>query len=344
MAKLTKIDGGALEPDPDNKSTIFISHRMEDGEIAKDIGNALSDLSAKIELYIAGNCDHRNAEFGSSSLKEDIARVLDKTELVLILYTHVDEDWSWVMWETGVATDPRKPDKTRIVPLSLTGAVPKVLEGQLVVRLDDNDSIRAFVKQLCTTPGFFPGLDGPLTDRAQKWIDTKADALFAKLKNHVRAETKRWRRCDRFFLNLDAKAVKKLEKSEKLPTKKLMGEIADCAKVIEPSEQVGSHFALAKHLDAPTLAQMRKSWERRRDEVGIPLAETRPWTTVLIEELWRICSGDAPSLKWEPFLSVSSNDWLYPLVIEYAVHPDGSYEFDVAVVSTLKPGETVPGE
>ncbi len=344
MAKVAKIGGGDFEPDPENKSTIFISHRMEDGKIAADIGESLKDITSRIELYIAGNCDHRNAEFGSASLRDDIANVLHKTELVLILYTDVDEDWSWVMWETGVATDPKKPDRTRIVPLSLTGEVPKVLEGQLVVQLNNRASVRTFVNQLCTKSGFFPGLDGPLTDRDAKYTNAKADALYETLKKHDQGETQRWRRCDRFFLKLDAKSVKKLEKSAKLPTKKLLGEIADCAKLLKPSEQVGAHFALAKHLESPTLSQMRKSWEKRRDEIGIPLAETRPWTTVLIEELWRICSGDTPSLKWEPFLSVSSNDWLYPLVVEYAVHPNGSYEFDVAVVSTLKPGEMVPGE
>lgn len=343
MAEVTQIRQGIKEPDPDNKSTIFISHRMEDGQIAKIIGDALKNLSDRIELYVAGNWEHRNAEFGAPSLKESIAKVLHKTEVVLILYTQVDEDWSWVMWETGVATDPSNPSKTRIVPLSLSENAPSVFDGQLVVRANDQNALRAFFKQICTKEGFFPGLEGPLTNRETKWINDQADALHAELKKIPPLEAKRWRRCDRFKLLLEAKAVKQLQ-AKKALTKQLVQTVAECSSVVEPSVEVGRHFGLAAHLEAPTLDELRASWESCRKDVGLPMAETRPWTAVLVEEIWRICNGKSARLNWEPFLSVYSNDWLYPLVIEYAELPTGAYEFDVAVVSTLEPGEKVPGK
>ncbi|MEM6539062.1 MAG: toll/interleukin-1 receptor domain-containing protein [Pseudomonadota bacterium] len=345
MSDETDQSGGSQQRlDPNNKTTVFISHRLEDAEIAKAVSAALKDLSQDIELYLAGNSKHRNSEFGST-LKDDIASVLDETEVVLILYTHEDEDWSWVMWETGVATDPRNPEKTRIIPISLTGAVPRVFEGKLVVDAQSQESMRTFFKQLCKDPNFFPGLNCALTRREDNWIEEQADKLHKVLAEISPAGIQRFRRCDRFLLRLEVEAVELLQSNTKaMPGAEAMEQILAAAQIITPSPQVSRHFGMAEVAEHTTLAKMRASWELDRAETGIATCETRPWTVIVVEELWRICNNYRPKLTWEPFLGVSDQDWLFPLVIEHAKFPDGAYEFDIAVVSTLKPGDTVPGE
>ena len=336
-------DSPPVSLDPQNKTTIFVSHRLEDGEIAEMIGDALKDLSQDVELFVAQNSQHRNAEFGKN-LSDDVARILDETELVLLIYTNEDQDWSWCMWETGVATNPRNPEGTRIVPISMTGAVPRVFEGKLVVQANSQESIRSFFKQFCTDPNFFPGHNGPLTTRPDDWIEGKADALFEKICSQP-AETRRYRRCDRFLLYVDAETVMRLKEDEQeQPDAAAVEEIIAAAKVINPSRQVGEHFGITEDFEKPTLAEIRARWEICRAQSDIPRSENRPWTAVLVEELWRICNRYSARLTWEPFLGVSNQNWLFPLVIEYAILPNGAYEFDIAVISTLKPGDVVPGQ
>lgn len=335
---------GQRELDPDNKTTVFISHRLEDGDIAKIIYDALSDASGEVEFYVANDSEHRNTPVGGS-LSDGIAKALSETELVLLIYTHDDEDWSWCMWETGVATNPLKADSTRVVPISLTGEVPKVFDGKLSVMTNNQNSVRAFFKQFCTDPDFFPGLNRPLTQRTDRWIEERADALYEKIRDARPSSTRRWRRCDRFLLRASPEAVELMRRdTENMPAGDDINTFLEMVHVIEPSREVSAHFGVAESLQQPTLAELRARWENCRNATDIPRSHNRPWTIVLCEELWRICNDYSSNLSWEPFLGVANKNWLFPLVIEYVILPDGGYEFDIAFVSTLRPGQTVPGE
>jgi hypothetical protein len=53
--------------------------------------------------------------------------------VVLLVYTTEDQDWSYCMWECGVAMKPDAP-QTRIVVLQCAAETPNVFEDR--VRVD----------------------------------------------------------------------------------------------------------------------------------------------------------------------------------------------------------------
>ena len=146
-------------------------------ESLRNLHSRIENCSDEIELYVAGDSEFRNASFGKS-IAQDVTQALHETELVLLLFTAEDADWSYCMWEAGVAVDPRKHDKTRTVVVSLNGTTPSVFEGQLYVDVNNKESLRSFFKELCTSAEFFPTLGRPLTNRDENFARQQADKLF----------------------------------------------------------------------------------------------------------------------------------------------------------------------
>lgn len=103
------------------------------------------------------------------------------------------------------------------------------------------------------------------------------------------------------------------------------------------------HFGYTNITQGITLGDLRKRWEGerdKRDKQGSNRLKSTPWTQVIIDELWRIITSRPTKLTWEPFLSLmegASNLWFYPIVQTYRTHSNGSYEFDLIVIQSLKP-------
>src|SRR6202043_3172076 len=145
----------------DGRPSVFVSHRHDDARIA-DV------LRSFIRRVTAGAVDvHQSSYEGSGPeigkiLSEELGHKLAESEIVLLLYTVADENWSYCMWECGVAFDPRKED-TRIIVLQAGGAVPAPLKDRVRVRLNEEESVRGFVKKFMTDANFFPRLSTAIT-------------------------------------------------------------------------------------------------------------------------------------------------------------------------------------
>ena len=76
------------------------------------------------------------------------------TQVLILIYTSPDEDWSYCMFECGVATDPKSPH-TNIIVFQCGRDAPKPFEDQLRVDVRRFDDIRKFSKAFFTDPTFF---------------------------------------------------------------------------------------------------------------------------------------------------------------------------------------------
>jgi hypothetical protein len=112
------------------KPTIFISHRHADKAIADVVAEFLDERSAgSATIYCSSHTDFVHPTAGDS-LEVSLKRALGASDVVVLIFTSEAEDWSWCMWECGVATYPNDERATKVVVLQCGDASPRVLRGQ----------------------------------------------------------------------------------------------------------------------------------------------------------------------------------------------------------------------
>lgn len=331
----------------DHIPTIFISHNFDDKTIAAKLARELSNLSEKLEFVVAGNSEHRTLQIGSN-IAVELANWLHKSEVVLLLYSSEDKDWTYCLWEAGVATDPQNQSGTKKIVFSLTGTAPSVFAGDLFVKVNDRESVRDFVKQLCLEDQFFHNLNGPLTDRKESWLVEAADRLFEEMQPFVDPKPRcEFSRLSEIRIKLEADIIEDLlcsESGERPPKGADLLPFLDQAVVIKGDAWAMRQFEYEADVDDVTLANLHTRWFDHRQKREETLANVRPWTEIVFDEIWRICERRPPNRTWEAFLALDEGAWISPIVTRWFLNTNKSMEFDIAFLRTHKPGAIAPGE
>ena len=162
---------------------LFISHKhiVPDKEIAKVLGDFVRNRSSNtIDVHLSSDPDFGGPEIGGQ-LKDQLCGALSKADVVLLVYTHADNDWSYCMWECGVATDANTA-ATNVKVIQCTGEVPNPFASDVRVDARDYDSVEGFVRSFMTFDGFFPS-GGPVTNfqETDDQVKKDAQALFVAL-------------------------------------------------------------------------------------------------------------------------------------------------------------------
>ena len=138
------------------QASIFISHKHADRQIATELRKFLDRWSHKeIPVFQSSDPLAQGPRLGHA-LTEELKQALWDTGVVLLVYTTEDQDWSYCMWECGVATKPGTP-QTRIIVLQCAAETPRVFEDQVRVDVRDLGDVLKFVKDFLTDSRFFPG-------------------------------------------------------------------------------------------------------------------------------------------------------------------------------------------
>jgi hypothetical protein len=161
---------------------LFISHKHSDKPIADAFREFVEDTLAKVTIFQSSSAEAEGVAFGRV-LSEGLKEALWKAGVVLLIYTTEDQDWSWCMWECGVATNPSSPE-TRTIVLQCSTAEPRVFADQRRCDARLKEDIHGLVRDLLTDPKFFPDSGGPLIEglnRDSRPVRDKADNLYARL-------------------------------------------------------------------------------------------------------------------------------------------------------------------
>ncbi len=136
------------------KPLLFISHRHGDDQIANVLYDFIKQRTlGKVELFSSSRAEASTTP--GSALNEDLGAKLAETRALALIYTTGNEDWSYCMYECGLATDPRTPD-TRIIVFQCTQDVPRVFANVVRVDVHKQENVRNFVILLLTDKDFFP--------------------------------------------------------------------------------------------------------------------------------------------------------------------------------------------
>jgi hypothetical protein len=145
----------ALQVAEDLRPRLFISHKHADGAIAKVFANFINDKTlAAVRLHLSSDPQYEGPRIGRD-LTEELRQALWRTDALILLYTTADQDWSWCMFECGVATRPDSPS-SRVYVLQCGATPPQVYKDTVVVNAREPDGLKRFVNALLRDPGFFP--------------------------------------------------------------------------------------------------------------------------------------------------------------------------------------------
>jgi hypothetical protein len=175
--------------------SIFISHKHSDRKIATELRSFLDQWSRReIPLFQSSDPLAQGPRLGHT-LTEELKMALWNTGVVLLVYTTEDQDWSYCMWECGVATKPETP-RTHIIVLQCSAETPRVIEDQVRVDVRNKDEVLKFVKGYLTDPEFFPGVCSALAPKLSPdgpEVKQAAADLYSKLSEEIpKHEASEW--------------------------------------------------------------------------------------------------------------------------------------------------------
>jgi hypothetical protein len=279
---------------------VFVSHKHSDREIAETIARFVRTSTAgKVRVHLSSSPSFEGPRFGQA-LNEELKRALAAADAVILVFTTDTEDWSYCMWECGIATDPNDRRPTSVIVVQCTADKPKPFGDQLRVNARDLDSVQAFVKALLTTTDFFARRDAPVTGFAAEGSEVMEFAvdLHAKLAAVLPSGGGAERSTPTspyLRIRLDGQAA------EELRTAYLAGETEECLPILESrteiAESTGAETLLGMRLDpGTTLGDVLVGW---RDDHRA--GEEPRWFSALAEQIEAAIVGKLRPVKWAPY-------------------------------------------
>lgn len=308
------------------KRAIFISHRHADKKIAGAIRDTLQEWSTG-RISIFQSSDPKLSTRIGEPLSSELKTALDDANVVLLVYTFTDQDWSYCMWECGVATDPKR-EHTRHVVFQCTSDMPAPFQDRVRVNITEEE-IKKFTKQFHTDPQFFPGFDEAFSpDIEEDTLDRMSKTLYERLSKVVPTkkleERYRW---DFLTLVLDSTYVRKIrdEKNSENASKLAADIIPTNCLVKKAFGEAFKHFGFDRFEESKTFGGLFRRWEQNAGD------SPKKWISELYAEMTRAIRNESAVPAWERLKSVRPNVnwWLFPVINHVRVLPDDSMEFDL---------------
>lgn len=249
------------------KPLIFISHKTTDSKIATVIAKFIRDRTSNaVDVFLSSNWTFEGPRFGPG-LNQELKAKLWVTDVLIFVYTSADQDWSYCLWECGVASDSGSPD-THMIVFQCGNDVPTPFVSDLRVDVRNPEHIRRFTKQLLKDP--LPSRSQALfPDIAQETLETAALELFENLKKVLPDSpdlVNEWPAWPFLRIGLPQLEVKKLEKVEgnRVERMKLSREIlTEHAVVVKSDPRAAQLFGLANITDKNKFNDLLQLWKQR---------------------------------------------------------------------------------
>lgn len=298
---------------------IFISHRHADKKIADVLRQHLIFWEVSKREIFQSSAAGYGAEAGHF-LTDKLAEAVQQSKLVFLIYTFEEANWSYCMWEVGLAEGDAS---TKLVVLQCRPDedVPDVFKGRVHVKLE-LEAIRAFVNDFHTKADFFPGHPPYKPDLDQQVLERRSQDLYKALVEVVPpGKVDRRYRWDFLVLEFSADARKELAE----------GSDSQAVDIVSSKSKVGFAFGQAlKHFGYDNLQEnlffgdLITRWRERQGK------ESDKWIGQLCSEIKRAAENRPAEVGWEKMKSDLVSEWYFYPMLNYAhLHPDGKMHLDV---------------
>jgi hypothetical protein len=282
---------------------LFISHRHADQAIAEVLRKFVTDRSGgRIEVYQSSSAYADGPQVGRE-LHRQLKERLWAAGVVVLVYTSPDEDWSYCMWECGVASHPRAPE-TKIVVLQCGPRSPSVYGESVRVNAQDPVDIQKFTKEFLTSPDFFPDYGEAVTqfdrngDQVRQAARELHDALTEILPTDAE-EGEDWPTVPFLRLQLtytEVDAIRKLSNAEGSRS------VQEAARVIDSDGEALRIFGLGRLKPLEPFSQFVEAWQQGRPD------EPTKWVEELCEQIRASGHWRRPRFGWQLMRSVDHAD------------------------------------
>jgi hypothetical protein len=305
-----------------DKPVLFISHRHEDRPIANVLRKFIeARTGGAVAVFQSSSPDAEGPRQGRN-ITEELRRALWQTSVLVLIYTTRDQDWSYCMWECGVAQLP-EPSDTKTIVFQCADQFPAVFEGQLRVGLKSEEDIEKFVTALLTDPTYFPKLGRPVWDfrPGTEPVKEAAHDLYVRLqevlpRREVVAE--QWPPYPQFTLELTQDQMERIRTASGLPAERLgvtKQIVVEESLVIGGDNQVGRIFSARGFPRDPSMPpvpfrDLLSCWE------GYSPTPASRWIEGMCSQIMAVARDQFPVLRWELTRGADLLDetWYAPMV------------------------------
>ncbi len=306
----------------DDKTVLFISHRHEDYVIA-DVVRRFIDArtGGRVAVFQSSSPAAQGPKHGENITKE-LRSVLWHASVVILLYTTRDRDWSYCMWECGVAQLP-EPSDTKTIVFQCAEQFPEVFADQLRVGVRNEQDIERFVNDLLTDPGYFPKLGRAVTEfhPGTEPVKEAARELYLRLQDVIptgQTAGDEWPPYPQFTLELTDEQTERMRDAEGSAQQQLdlvRQVVVDEGVVIGGDSQVGRIFSIRGFPRNPSMPPMPlrdllSSWK-----TSSPTPASQ-WVDGMCSQILAVCRDQFPTPRWELMRGADRTDetWYGPLV------------------------------
>lgn len=307
---------------PDDKPVLFISHRHEDRAIADVLRKFIqARTGGRVSVFQSSSPDAEGPKQGKN-VNQELRRALWHASVLILIYTTRDQDWSYCMWECGVAQLP-EPSDTKTVVFQSGDQFPEVFADQLRVGLRDEQAIEKFVSDLLTDADYFPKRGRAITEFAAG-TDPVRDAareLSEELQQVLPAQgaaDEEWPPYPQLTLELTDEQVERIRTAQGTPEERLdiaRQIIVDEAVVVGGDGQVGRIFRARGFPRTPSMPglpmrDLVESWK-----ADSPTPSSR-WIDDMCRQIMATTRNQFPTLRWQLMRGADRMDvtWYGPVV------------------------------
>lgn len=281
---------------------LFISHRHADRPIADVLRKFVTDRSGgRIAVFQSSSAEAENPRVGRE-LQKELKEHLWAASVVVLVFTSPEEDWSYCMWECGVATHPDSPE-TKIVVVQCGPQPPSVYADAVRVNAQDPVSIQKFANDFLTSSDFIPDFGeavAPGFSANGDEVQQAARQLHEALKAVVLSDSEEgedWATVP--FLRLQL-TFAEVDGIRNLDPAKGARAVLDAARVTEIDAEAKRLFGVGRVEQFAPFSRLVEVWQQ-----GRPDASTG-WVNELAEQLRVGSNWRYPRFRWQ--LLSSAND------------------------------------
>lgn len=310
---------------------LFISHKHENQDIASVLREFVEvHTGGAVEVYQSSSEQASGPRLGFS-LTQELKSALWRASAFILIYTTPDREWSYCMYEYGVANNPKSPD-TRMLLLRCCEATPALFAGQVTVNARSREEVEKFVNQILTDPEFFRGHGRAITQHQPKsrTIAMLSETLWQNLQKYMpetdTPKAEEWPAYPFIQLQLPADRAHAIRDAASGERPRIAAEILAQEAVVSDYDKVAGRLfnspTFDKGMKFGALVQLWKEKDDRRD------AKSR-WIESLIRQIADGARWKFPALSWELMQGIEDDRWYAPMLTRVRRVPDQYYQFDI---------------
>jgi hypothetical protein len=299
---------------PTSNRSLFISHKHVDKKIADVISSFITMHSGgRVNIYQSSS-PWTDAPKVGRNLNKELRETLWSTNVLILVYTTTDHDWSYCMWECGVASHPQSPD-TKIILFQCGSNSPAVFTEQVNVNMRDLVDIQKFTNELLTSPDFFPGFSAAVTKFKSngREVASAAADLFQQLEPALPPEkvdpSTEWPAYPFLQLELGFQHLEQVRKLDPKERSRKGNEIVKKECLISATDKYCEQlFGVLSFSNDMTLKQLADSWTER-----FPHSQSK-WIQALCNQVRAGAMWNFPTASWDVMQGFNDSIWRAPVL------------------------------